>query len=58
MKNNTLTALVVFFMTVACLIILDDMANTDTNNQPKYQEADIHTQQDQDANLAIIEENE
>lgn len=54
MKNNTLSALVIFFAVVACLLIIDDISynRKQTNLNETEQKQNI---QNQESNLATVD---
>lgn len=55
MKNNVLGALVIFFVTVACLLMLDDIATNDIN-ESTYTQVDIEKIDDKTSDLATVDE--
>lgn len=55
MKNNVLGALVIFFVTVACLLLLDDIA-TNNVSQTKYEAVDVYHGDETKTDIATIDE--
>ncbi|NRB83279.1 MAG: hypothetical protein HRU49_05850 [Winogradskyella sp.] len=56
MKNNILGGLVIFMVVLTCLLMLDDISNT--QKQPSIPEAAQVDQIEQQTDLAIVEKEE
>jgi len=55
MKNNVLSAFVVFFAVVACLLILDDISYKKDTSKNEVSQKDISTINTSDKDIAISE---
>lgn len=53
MKNNVLSAFVMFFAIVACLLILDDILNEKATSISKVPQSEINTISTSEKDIAI-----
>ena len=51
MKNNVLGALVIFFVTVACLLMIDDITSNNLD-QPNFEEVEVSLTEKNSTDLA------
>ncbi|WP_299121907.1 hypothetical protein [uncultured Winogradskyella sp.] len=54
MKNNILGGLVIFFVVVTCLLMIDDISNTNEVLSSTYQKVEVEQVEDQ-SDLAIVD---